>query len=112
MKSGEYELGGQKVNVEKGRATLANGVLAGSVLKLNEAVRNYCIHTDATIAEAVWAATSLPGRRLGLPVGELIPGNSADIVLFDEAIEIRHVYLDGDLKYNNPNQTRSDHAPK
>ena len=110
MKSGEYELGGLRVNVEKGRATLANGVLAGSVLKLNEAVRNYYTHTDATIAEAVWAATSLPGRRLGLPVGELIPGNSADIVLFDEAIEIRHVYLDGDLKYNNPNQTRSDHA--
>ena len=99
MKSGEYDLGGQKVTVAEGRATLDNGVLAGSVLKLNDAVKNFHTCTDATLAEAIAAVTTLPAKKLGLPVGELRVGYDADIVIFDETVTIQKVYIDGCLKY-------------
>ena len=99
MKSGHYDLGGQKVTVADGRTTLDNGVLAGSVLKFNDAVKNFYTHTDATLAEAIAAVTTLPAKRLGLPIGELRAGYDADIVIFDEAIAIEKVYINGCLKY-------------
>jgi len=99
MKSGAYDLGGQRVTVKEGRAELDNGVLAGSVLKLNEAVRHYYVHTEATLAEAVFAATTLPAKRLGLPCGSLKRGYDADIVIFDEDVNVQSVYVDGELKW-------------
>ncbi len=99
MKGGSYDLGGQSVRVEDGRATLDNGVLAGSVLKLNDAVKNFYNHTEATLIEAITAVTSLPAQRLGLPIGELREGYCADIVIFDKNISIEKVYLNGDLAY-------------
>ncbi|MEA3491640.1 MAG: N-acetylglucosamine-6-phosphate deacetylase [Campylobacterota bacterium] len=99
LKSGCYDLGGQSVRVEDGRAALENGVLAGSVLKLNDAVKNFYNHTEATLIEAITAVTSLPAKRLGLPIGELREGYCADIVIFDADISIEKVYLNGDLAY-------------
>ena len=37
---GLSELGGQKVIVKNGEARLENGALAGSVLKMNDAIKN------------------------------------------------------------------------
>jgi N-acetylglucosamine-6-phosphate deacetylase len=98
MKSGIYDLGGQKVTVSEGRATLDNGVLAGSVLKLNEAVKNYYTLTDATLSEALFSVTELPAQRLGLSSGVLKEGFDADIVIFDDEIQIKSVYIDGEYK--------------
>ncbi|MBD3798161.1 MAG: N-acetylglucosamine-6-phosphate deacetylase, partial [Campylobacterales bacterium] len=53
MKCGEYSLGGQKVIVENGKAVLENGKLAGSVLKLNEALKNMTKNTDMDLIDAV-----------------------------------------------------------
>lgn len=99
MRSGEYDLGGQNVTVAEGRATLENGVLAGSVLKLNEAVKNFYTHTEATLIDAIGAVTTLPAKRLGLPIGELRVGRDADIIIFDDAVTIQQVYVNGCLKY-------------
>lgn len=99
MKSGHYDLGGQEVTVAGGRATLGSGVLAGSVLKLNDAVKNFHTYSDATLADAIAAVTTLPAKRLGLPIGELRVGHDADIVIFDEAVSVQKVYIDGCLKY-------------
>ena len=101
MKSGMYELGGQKVIVSEGKASLESGVLAGSVLQLNKAVRNYNLHTEATLAKAVYAATAFPAQRLGLSCGTLKKGYDADIILFDDNIIIKSVYIDGMLKYQS-----------
>jgi len=101
MSSGIYDLGGQSVKVEDSRATLDSGVLAGSILRLNGAIYNYYTHTEATIAESIYAVTTLPSRLLGLSSGELKRGYSADIVIFDEEINISKVYVDGTLKISN-----------
>ena len=99
MKSGHYDLGGQEVTVDNAKATLKNGVLAGSVLRLNEAVKNFHTHTEATLAQTVYSATSLPAQRMGLQCGELREGYDADIIIFDEKITIKNVYIDGKLRY-------------
>ncbi|MEA3419294.1 MAG: N-acetylglucosamine-6-phosphate deacetylase [Campylobacterota bacterium] len=100
MRSGDYDLGGQKVTVSEGKAALESGVLAGSVLKLNEAVKNFYTHTEASLVEAVTAVTSLPAERLGIFKGMLEKGCEADIVIFDEDIAVKQVYIDGVLKFH------------
>jgi len=97
--SGISEIGGQKVIVKEGEARLEDGTLAGSVLKLNEALRNFYEHTDISLPELLAMVTSIPAKRLNLPLGLLEKGYEADLVLFDENFEISSVYLDGDVVF-------------
>jgi len=98
MQSGEYELGGQRVIVDDGRAILESGLLAGSVLRLNQAVYNFYNHSEASLAETIYMVTRLPSDRLSLKVGRLESGYSADIVIFDSDINIVKIFVDGDIK--------------
>jgi len=95
MSCGISEVGGQKVIVKEGEARLEDGTLAGSVLKLNEALRNFYEHTEISLPELIAMVTSIPARRLNLPIGILEKGYEADLVLFDKNFEISSVYLDG-----------------
>lgn len=65
MPDGEYTLGDFAVQVEKGRAT-ANGVLAGSVLTLDQALRNFVDFTGASIDEGLRLLTTNPAVMTGL----------------------------------------------
>ena len=56
---GEYELGDRPVRVRDGAARLADGTLAGSVLTLDQAVRNL-VASGATLEQAVRAAAAAP----------------------------------------------------
>ncbi len=100
MCAGEYSLGGQKVTVSNDKATLDNGVLAGSVLQLNHAIKNFQQHTNCTLPQAIAMVTTAPASKLGLPIGELSRGKDANIVLFDSDITLYSVYIDGKIKYN------------
>jgi len=99
MKCGSYDLGGRSVEVVEGKALLPNGTLAGSVLKMNEALANMVQHTAMTRTEAVDAVTRLPAQMLGLAKGQLRQGYDADIVIFDEDFDIISTIVDGTIKY-------------
>jgi N-acetylglucosamine-6-phosphate deacetylase len=99
MKCGSYDLGGQTVTVHDGKAVLANGTLAGSVLKLNEALLNMTKHTSMTRIEAVNSVTKIPARILGLKKGQLKKDYDADIVVFDEDFSIISTIVAGEIKY-------------
>ena len=99
MKCGSYDLGGQRVNVSEGKATLQDGTLAGSVLSLNEALLNMITHTSMTRIEAVNAVTKIPAQKLGVKKGELEVGYDADIVIFDEDFSIISTIVKGKVKY-------------
>jgi len=62
---GESELGGQKVFVNGTLATLADGTIAGSVLKMNDAVRIFYENTGADIAETVEFLHEKSGGGIG-----------------------------------------------
>ena len=98
---GEYTLGGQRIFVNGIQCRLADGTIAGSVLKLNEAVRNLRGHANLNTAQAVAAASLHPAFAIGAQdkKGSLEAGKDADIVLFDLDMNARAVYIAGRLKY-------------
>lgn len=101
LKDGISELGGQKVIVKKNSARLENGALAGSILTLNTAVKNFMKHTDVKIYEAVNMASLNPARYLGIDnkTGSIQVGKNADIVLFDDNFGVKQTIIDGQTVY-------------
>jgi N-acetylglucosamine-6-phosphate deacetylase len=92
---GRYRLGGVDVEVRDGVARRAeDGVLAGSVTTMLDGVRK--LHAlGAPLPDAVAAATSVPARLAGRRVGELRAGGDADLVVLDDRLEIRAVFVAG-----------------
>ena len=94
MPEGEVaELGGQTVYVKDGRATLADGTLAGSVTNLLDEVRNL-VGFGIPLEQAVKAASYTPARSLGLEgeIGSIAPGKRADLLVLDNALGLVGVY--------------------
>lgn len=96
MPEGRYLLGGLEVEVREGRC-LHQGVLAGSVLTMDRAVRNYAQFTGADLATAVRAATANPATLLGEETryGQLAMGRRADLMVIDRAGQVKAVMLGG-----------------
>jgi N-acetylglucosamine-6-phosphate deacetylase len=92
---GESELGGLPVRVEGGTARLADGTLAGSVLTLDQALRNATgvgvpLHVASRLASAV------PASYLGLSDrGVLRAGLRADVVVLDGDLQVVEVVIGG-----------------
>ena len=97
LRDGQYELGGQPIFVKGIECRLADGTIAGSVLKLNDAVRNFRDATGAPLYEAVARASYSPARSLGLDArkGSLLPGRDADILLMDGDCRVQGVWVEG-----------------
>jgi N-acetylglucosamine-6-phosphate deacetylase len=66
MPPGIHTLAGRQVDCDETSARLPNGVLAGSVLGLEQAVRNLAAFAGIEVADAARAATIVPRRLLGL----------------------------------------------
>lgn len=100
MRCGTYDLGGQEVIVKEGEARLLDGTLAGSVLTLNEALRNFYESTEISLPELIDMVTRIPAKKLGLPMGELKESYRADMVLFDKKFNILKTFVDGEVKFD------------
>lgn len=98
---GEYDLGGQMVTVGNGEARLASGALAGSVLFMNQAVKNFMKNTGLDVMNAVKLVTMNPARQLGILAekGSLVVGKDADIVIFDDRLEVFATIVGGNVLY-------------
>ncbi|MDR3601374.1 MAG: N-acetylglucosamine-6-phosphate deacetylase [Desulfosporosinus sp.] len=101
MGNGRYELGGQSVVVENNSARLENGTLAGSVLTLDSALRNFRINTGIGIVDAVKTVTTNPAKLLGMEdsIGRIEIGRNSDLVIFDEKFSIVDTFVNGALRY-------------
>jgi N-acetylglucosamine-6-phosphate deacetylase len=104
LPDGISELGGQTVFVKNGAARLADGTIAGSVVTMNRALKNFRENTGATVPEVVRMVTENQAQELGLfeKIGSLSPGATADITIFDEGFSILHTFVDGLEVYKNP----------
>jgi N-acetylglucosamine-6-phosphate deacetylase len=92
---GTYRLGRREVAVHGLRAELADGLLAGSVLTMDAAVRNL-VGCGASMAEAVWAATGAPARLLGDPeLGILRVGAPANVTVLDDDLRVVRTLVEG-----------------
>ncbi|OON91604.1 MAG: N-acetylglucosamine-6-phosphate deacetylase [Epulopiscium sp. Nele67-Bin002] len=97
---GQYDLGGQAVNVQDGVARLDNGALAGSVLTMNKALFNILNNTLVPIETAIDYVTINPAKLIGVDgfKGTLDIGKDADIIVFNDNIEIDIAIVCGKVK--------------
>jgi N-acetylglucosamine-6-phosphate deacetylase len=96
---GTYRLGRRRVDVRDGRAELGHGVLAGSVLTMDAAVRNL-VGCGATLEQASHAASTAPARLLGRPdLGVLRPGVAADITVLDDDLRVVRTLVRGGERF-------------
>jgi len=84
------------VELVEGAPRLANGVLAGSALTMDAAVR-YCVDVVGIDLEAALAAASAtPAALLGLhDRGSITPGRRADLVAFSPGLEVAATWVEG-----------------
>lgn len=97
---GRYRLGDHEVIVERGKATLADGTLAGSVLSLDEAVRNLVAFSGCTLVEALTTVTLTPAQLFGLTTkGDIAPGYDADLVCLTQDGFVQWTAIQGKLVF-------------
>ena len=101
MADGDYELGGQPVYVRNGEARLANGTLAGSVLKMNHAVRNVHKLAGVPLTDVLDFASINPAKNIGVDKerGSIEVGKYADLVVLDENFEVVMTIVEGNVVY-------------
>lgn len=87
---GQYELGGQLADVRAGRAILVDGTLAGSTLRMPEAIKNMMQFTNCSLIDAVFMASTNPARVLKLEVhkGAIAVNKDADLVVLNNELEV------------------------
>lgn len=102
MPEGSYELGGQKVVVNEGCCRLEDGTLAGSVLTMDEALRNLLNHSTVTLPLIVQMLSENPAKKLGIfdKFGSISPGKQADIVILNDDNRVVKVFIGGILNYS------------
>ena len=104
LPDGEYLLGsldgGQKCIVEDGVAKLPDrSAFAGSVATMDRLVRTFRKLTEAPLYEVVKMASLTPAKLLGLAdiKGSIAIGKDADLLVFDENIQIETIMVRGIL---------------
>ena len=108
---GIYSLGGLRVKVEKGKATLADvpydpkavvSNVAGSVALYPQCFKRYVKATGLPLEEAVKATSYNQCVSLGIPDrGEIAPGKIADLVLVDADLNPRFTIVNGEIRWHS-----------
>ncbi len=90
LADGVSELGGQQVFVKDGRATLKDGTLAGSTLKMNKAIENLVTRCGVPFNRAIDMATINPAKNLGVDsqMGSIAVGKNADFAVLDRRFNV------------------------
>lgn len=102
---------GLKVIIEDGVAKLPDrSSFAGSVATADRLVRNMIQMAEIPMLEAVRMITQTPARILGLDQekGCLLPGKDADIVIFNDQVEIQKTIVQGRIIYELNKGTNSE----
>ncbi|MBU3121996.1 N-acetylglucosamine-6-phosphate deacetylase [Sinomicrobium sp. 2019215] len=100
---------GLKVIVEDGVAKLPDrSAFAGSVATADRLVRNMIEIADVPLPDAILMMTNTPARIMGIDQkkGSLTIGKDADIVIFDQNIEIQETIIRGKRVYHRTSDNK------
>jgi N-acetylglucosamine-6-phosphate deacetylase len=92
-----FTLSGRTVTRRNGALTFDDGTLAGADLTMDAALRYAVQHLDQPLGEALRRASLYPAEmlRLDRTRGRIAAGYAADLVLLDDALEVRRVWIGG-----------------
>jgi N-acetylglucosamine-6-phosphate deacetylase len=84
---------------------LVDGTLAGSILSLDEALRNLIRFAECSLAEALPTVTATPASLLGISEkrGQIAPGQLADLVLLTPDLEVELTIVEGQIAFSQGN---------
>lgn len=101
LPDGEHSFGGRAFHVRGRSITLEDGVIAGSGIRLNEAVRFIVEEAGGALTEAVQMASSTPAKILKLTPrkGRLIEGSDADVSVLDWGYRVLRTIVGGETVY-------------
>lgn len=101
MPPGRYQIGDKEVTVTEEDARLADGTLAGSILSMDQALRNLIAFSGCSLLEALPMITTVPATLLGIADqrGDLFPGSYADLVLLTPELEVALTVVEGEILY-------------
>ena len=102
MPPGKHRLGDYDVYVDATSARLADGTLAGSILELDQALRNLIDITGCPLSEALETMTTTPAGLLGLEGerGRIAPGLAADMVLLSSSLKVDATIAAGEVVFS------------
>ena len=103
MPPGRYLLGGQPVELPPGGGAPVRpgGTLAGSALRMDQAVGN-AVAVGLGLPEAVAAATRIPADLIGRPdLGRLAAGAAADLAWLGDDLRARATWVGGEQVYGS-----------
>jgi N-acetylglucosamine-6-phosphate deacetylase len=98
-----FDFAGQPAHVASGVARLADGTITGSVLTMDQALRNVLRMTPVSLPEAVGMLTRNPAHaaRASERKGQLGQGCDADLVLLDESLQLQATLCRGAVAFAN-----------
>lgn len=97
----EFEFNGQPARVIDGVARLADGTITGSVLTMDQALRNIVQIVGVPLREAIGMLTLNPATSAGVAdrKGRLAPGYDADLVILDDDLQLQATICRGKLAW-------------
>jgi len=103
---GKYDLGGQEVNVLNGAPRLSDGTIAGSVHRMDTALKNVKEHTQYEVYEIIKMLSLNPAKRIGLDheMGSIEKGKLSNLVLLTDEFNVQSVFIKGRKKYDVNNE--------
>ena len=99
MPNGKYQTNEGELMLEKGSLINQKGNLAGSVLTLEKAVKNFMDFTGCELTDALRMATYNPARYLGINKrkGSIYPGKDADLVALTPDLDVVMTMVEGEI---------------
>lgn len=101
LENGKYKLGELDVEVKNSIARTESGSLAGSTLKIKDAVKNIQEITSSNLATIIKMASLVPAKILGISekTGSLKVGKKADITIIDSEMNVYATIVEGNIIY-------------
>lgn len=102
LPAGNYYLGSTPIVSDTNVAKLLNGTIAGSVLRLDKALRNISSISNISFVDAIRLASFNPASNLRLTDrGEIKEGYYADFVIMDKDFNVYATIVKGKLVYTS-----------
>ena len=91
--------------VNETTATLSNGTLAGSILKMNDAIKNTLQYTGCSMTDIIKMTAENPAKQLRIfdRKGSIQVGKDADLVILNEKFDVEMTFCRGKLAFKKEN---------